>query len=254
MIENKKELSKRIKKLRIAKEFSQSYVAEKLCISQAAYSLLETSQNDVSIIHLRRLADLYDETCDFLITGNKRLIKMNLKNGFLPLIDAKAHAGFRKNFHKKDVMEDFEYYRIPGFNPTKDSVLIEVEGSSMEPTIIGGDILVCQTQHKIDRVLDGSLVVILTKDDLLTRRVYRQEQKDYFLIKTDNPDQEKNEEIKISNILQLFMVIGKVGHVLIPHREMAFKGKLESISKSIEFLNKEVYKINKKLRSGTTTK
>lgn len=238
-------LRNRLKDLRKKKDYSQSYVAEKLFISQAAYSLIENGQNAITAEHIIRLSKLYNITADFLLTGNKQLIDMTVENGFLPLINAKAHAGFLKNAHLEKVMEEFEYYKIPGYNPTKDSVLIEIEGDSMRPTIISGDVLICQTQKNLDYVLDGSVAVVVTKGELLTTRLFKHEDDNYFYMKSDNPDEDDKEDIKKSKIIQLLLVLGKVSNVLIPHRELAFKGRLSSLEESVDSLNKQVYKMEK---------
>lgn len=237
-------ISKRLKELRRKHNFSQSYVAEKLFISQAAYSLIENNQNALTAEHLVRLSKLYKTTADYILTGDKKLIRMTYENGFLPLIDAKAHAGFVKNAHLEDVMEEFEYYKVPGFNPTKESVLIEIVGESMKPTILSGDVLICQTQKKLEYVVDGSLVIIVTKGELLTTRVFKHSNEEYFIMQSDNPDEDDKTEIKKSEIIQLLMVLGKVSNVLVPHRELAFKGKLKSLEESVDALSKRVYKID----------
>lgn len=242
-------IGSRIKKLRKNNNFSQKEVAQKLFISQAAYSLMETSHNGIISEHVIRLSDLYKVTTDFILKGNTKLIEMDVKNGFLPFITRKAHAGFIKKLRNEDLSGDIEYYRIPGYNPTKDSILIEVEGNSMQPTVSSGDILICQKQKNFDRVLDGSIAVLVTKEDLVTKRLYRHEDDSYFWIESDNPDVDDRTELKKSNILQLLMVQGKASTVLIPHGEMAFKGKIRGLEETIDSLSREIYNIDKKLNS-----
>lgn len=245
-------ISNRLKELRNTNKYSQAFLAENLFISQAAYSLMESSKNSITSEHIVRLSKLYDVTADFLLTGNTKLINMTPENGFLPLIDAKAHAGYLKNAHKEDVMADFEYYRIPGYKPTKDSVLIEIEGESMQPTIMPGDVLICQTQTNLEYVLDGSIVVLVTEGELLTTRLFKHEDNNYFKMESDNPDNESKKEIRKSKILQLLLILGKVSTVLVPHRELAFKGKIKTLEESVESLNKEVYKISKMLQNKSS--
>ncbi|UJH92063.1 S24/S26 family peptidase [Antarcticibacterium sp. 1MA-6-2] len=172
---------------------------------------------------------------------------MTPKNGFLPLIDAKAHAGLIRNIHKEDLMDDFEYYKIPGYNPTKDSVLIEIEGDSMQPTILSGDVLICQTQHNLSYVVDGSLVVIVTEEDLFTKRIFKHENSDYFWLESDNPGETNKKKIKRSDIKQLLMIIGKVSNILIPHKELAYKGKIKVFQENLDSINQEIFKIKNKL-------
>ncbi len=247
-------IGQRLKMLRKKHSFSQQFIAEKLSISQAAYSLMENSHNGINSEHITRLSELYHVTTDFLLKGNKNLISMDSKNGFLPFINTKAHAGFFKKSHDHDVMDDFEFYRIPGYNPSKESVLIEIEGDSMQPTVMSGDILICQRQKKLDFVLDGSLAIISTKQDLLTKRLYKHENSEYFWMESDNPDEERRKQIRKSNILKLFMVHGKVSTALIPHKELAFKGKIKAMEDAIKALNIEVYDMSKLLQAIRTKK
>lgn len=218
-MDNRKEISLRLKKLRKTHNFSQLYVAENLFVSQAAYSHMESSVNAVTAEHILQLSNLYNVTTDYLLTGNKKIINMNPENGFLPLINAKAHAGFLKKARKGKVMEDFEYYKIPGYNPTKDSVLIEIEGKSMQPTILSGDVLICQTKNNLEYVMDGSIAILVTKGELLTTRLFKHEDNNYLWMESGNPDEADKKEIKKSKIIQLLLVLGKVSNVLISNKE-----------------------------------
>lgn len=244
---DRKGLISRLKDLRRKHKLTQAGVAEKLFVSQTAYSHMEANINAVSVDHLFTLSKLYNVTMEFLLTGNKKLIIMDSKNGFLPLINAKAHAGFLKGTSEENVMDDFEYYRIPGFNPTTDSVLIEIEGTSMQPTINEGDILICQQQRNFDYVIDGSTAILVTEDEFVLTRLFKHEDNRFFKIEGDNTDEVSKKEISKSKILKLFLVLGKVSNALLPHKEMAFKGKIKSLEESIDSLNKEVFKISKKL-------
>ncbi|WP_373059197.1 helix-turn-helix domain-containing protein [Zunongwangia sp. H14] len=80
----KEEISTRIKELRKKNGFSQNYVAKRLFISQAAYSLIENSQNGIGAEHILKLSKLYMVTTDYLLKGDKQLIKMSSENGFIP--------------------------------------------------------------------------------------------------------------------------------------------------------------------------
>ncbi|MEP6262773.1 MAG: LexA family transcriptional regulator [Gillisia sp.] len=247
---DRKGLISRLRELRTKHKFTQAFIAEKLFISQTAYSHLEANINAVSVDHLFTLSNLYNVTMEFLLTGNKKLIIMNSKNGFLPLINAKAHAGFLKGAPEENLTDDLEYYRIPGYNPTTDSVLIEIEGTSMQPTINEGDILICQQQRNFDYVIDGSTAILGTKDEFVLTRLFKHEDKRFFRIEGDNTDEISTKEIAKSKILKLFLVLGKVSNALLPHKEMAFKGKIKSLEESIDLLNKEVFKISEKLEKG----
>lgn len=249
-MDDRRGISTRLKELRKKHNFSQAVVAEKLYVSQSAYSHLETNVNAVTVDHLLNLCKLYNVTADYILTGNKNMITMNAENGFLPLINARAHAGFLRGAHEENVMDEYEFYRIPGYNPTKDSVLIEIVGKSMSPTINEGDILICQIQTNLDHVIDGSTAILVTEEEFLLTRLFTHEDKRYFRMEGDNLDEENKEEIKKSKIIKLLLVLGKVSNALIPHRELAFKGKLKTLEDSLESLSKEVFRISKKVESG----
>lgn len=136
------EIGSRMKKLRQNHNFSQTHVASVLFISQAAYSLIENSQNGIVVDHIIKLGKLYNVTTDYILTGNKNLVSISRETGFTPLLTSSAHAGFLENQDNDDFFDIKDWFRIPGFNPTKDQTLFKVEGESMSPTIFPGDILI----------------------------------------------------------------------------------------------------------------
>ncbi len=243
------EIGSRLKGLRKKNKFSQQYVAENLFISQAAYSLIENSQNGIVAEHIIGLSNLYEVTTDFILKGDKRLIRISPSQGFVPYVKVKAHAGFIKNGSKDLDYEDFEWYRIPGYNPTQDHLLFEAEGESMVPTVLPGDVLICQKHGNWDMILDGSVVVVVSNESVLVKRIVRQEKDNLFAFDNDNPEDNEVVELDYKEIKEIYMVRGKISNVLIPHHQMTSKGKIQNLEESIEYLKKELYTINKKLNS-----
>ncbi|MDT0644901.1 LexA family transcriptional regulator [Zunongwangia sp. F363] len=243
----KEEISNRIKELRKKHGFSQRYVAENLFISQAAYSLIENSQNGIVADHIIKLSGLYDVTTDFLLKGDKNLIRMSLSNGFVPFIKASAHAGFLKDYHMENWEDPYEWFRIPGFNPSQNQKLFEVEGDSMAPTVLPGDILICQTQKKLEKILDGSLILLVTEEAIIVKRLKLQPDPDYLLLESDNEEEVENIKISKNEIREVMMVRGKITGLLVPHHEIASKGKIRALEEALELLKKEVFKLNKKI-------
>lgn len=241
----------RIKMLRKKNGFSQSLVAEKLFISQAAYSLIENSQNGIAVDHIINLSKLYKVTTDFILKGDKYLIKIDPSNGFIPLIRAKAHAGFIKNLHDEhNSFEVSDWYRIPGYNPAHEQKLFEVAGDSMSPTLLNGDVIICQIQPNIENVLDGSLLLLVTETGILIKRIRLNSDKEYLFLESDNDNyEEEQSKINKSDIYQAMVIRGKISSVLFPYHQIASKGKIQSMEEAIEFLKKELFKLNKKLSS-----
>ncbi len=61
------EYAKRIRLIRAHKGFTQEYVADKLAISQAAYSKMERKAGSCSLLTLEKVADVLEVTLPFLV-------------------------------------------------------------------------------------------------------------------------------------------------------------------------------------------
>lgn len=61
------EYAKRIRLIRAHKGFTQEYVADKLAISQAAYSKMERKAGNCSLLTLEKVADVLEVTLPFLV-------------------------------------------------------------------------------------------------------------------------------------------------------------------------------------------
>ena len=240
----------RLKELRKQNKFSQQFVAENLFISQAAYSLIENSQNGIVAEHIVNLSKLYEVTTDFILKGDNMLIRISPTQGFIPYVQQKAHAGYIQNAEVEiSPKEESDWYRIPGYNPAVDHMLFEIEGKSMLPTVLPGDIVICQKQKNWDNILDGSLVIVWTANSLLIKRIRSGDDKDYLKFENDNLDDSEIITFPRNDIKEILMVRGKISNVLVPTLQMSSGGKIKSMEESIEFLKKELYLITKKLNS-----
>ncbi len=247
----REEIGKRIKKLRQEKNLSQTHVAEILFITQAAYSLIENSQNGIVADHIISLSKLYNVPADFILTGQKNYIKIGRDTGFIPLLRAEAHAGFLNGIESEDLYDIKDWFRIPGFDPTKEQTLFEVEGNSMSPTIFPGDILICQLHTNIDNILDGSAVVILTVEGIMIKRLRQDKNVDYLVMENDNATYGETSKLKKKDVQKIMMIRGKISSVLIPHQETQEKARMQSLEESVGVLRQELFDMNKKLSSLT---
>lgn len=246
---NRLAIGARLKELRKQNEFSQQFVADNLFISQAAYSLIENSQNGIVAEHIINLSNLYEVTTDFILKGDNMLIRISPTQGFIPYIKQKAHAGFMHNSLINISSTDTEWYRIPGYNPTIDHILFEIEGKSMVPTVLPGDIVICQKQINWDNILDGSLVIISTTNSLLVKRIKLGMDKLHFRFENDHIEDPEILTIPKRDIKEIWMVRGKISNVLAPNYQISSDGKIQSLEESIEFLKQELDLITKKLNS-----
>ena len=250
-MKNRNAIGKRIRELRKKHKFSQSYIAEKLFISQAAYSLIENSQNGIVVDHIIKLSQIYDVTTDYILTGNTLLVKISPDNGFLPLIRVEAKAGFLESFKKGDVHDKLDWYKIPGYNGGNNQKLFEVEGKSMLPTVLPGDIVICQTQSKKNSVLEGSVVVVVTKDNVFVKRLYHDPNPNFLVLKSDNPQTPEDVDHKVSmaDVHELMIIRGKITNVLTPqHEELVSNSKIKALEDAIELLKEELSNVNQKLK------
>ena len=63
------------------------------------------------------LGRIYDVTADYILTGDKLVIKVGPGNGFVPLKKVEAQVEFLKNQKNSPKDVDSEWYRIPGYKP-----------------------------------------------------------------------------------------------------------------------------------------
>ena len=69
--EDKSGLGDRLAKVRKRAGFTQAYVADYIGVSQASVGRWEKGQDECSLGALHKLSALYDETLDYLITGQR---------------------------------------------------------------------------------------------------------------------------------------------------------------------------------------
>ncbi|MHA6281086.1 XRE family transcriptional regulator [Salinimicrobium sp. CAU 1759] len=242
-------IGSRIRELRKKHQYSQTFVANGLSITQAAYSRIENSSNGIVVDHIIKLSGLYQVTTDYILKGNDRLVEMTTKNGFVPFMSLRAQAGFIEANEKVINYDQTDWFKIPGFNPSLDQKLFEVEGNSMAPTILPRDILICQEQPKAKNLLNGTLVLLVTNKEVVVKR-FENLLKDSMRLSSDNPtDTEPTIEISLKDIKHIMIVCGKITSALVPHHQIVSEGKMKSLEESVNLLKKELFAINKKLHS-----
>lgn len=76
----------------------------------------------------------------FILTGDRLVVRIGPKTGFVPFIRVEAQAGFLKSHKNTARDEDYEWYRVPGFTPETNEKLFEIEGKSLIPAILGREL------------------------------------------------------------------------------------------------------------------
>jgi phage repressor protein C with HTH and peptisase S24 domain len=244
-------VSKQLKALRETAGLSQKKIALELKITQGAYSLIENGQNSITTEHLLTLSKLYSVPTDRILKGSHNAVTMSLKNGFIPLINVSAHAGFIENRKDEEWLGALEMYRIPGFDSYKDQKLFEVEGDSMMPTLMHGDVLITKHLDDLTAVIDGSIIVVITPKAVITKRIKKDLNNNSIILSSDNP---KYDDITYSlkNISEVLIVQGKVTRSLnvVDFKDDETSNKLEH---SVERIQRDIDQILEKVDQISTT-
>ena len=110
------EMGTRIKRLREERNYSQSYLAQKLGITQKAYSKIETNQTRLSVDDLLKIADILETSIDKLMgieTGNT-YNNYNTHNGDGIVINRAISDKIIELYDKLLAAKDEEIVRLKG--------------------------------------------------------------------------------------------------------------------------------------------
>lgn len=141
-----------------------------------------------------------------------------------------AQAGYAMHYEDPVFLRDFPRLDIPG-NPFKGDNYryFQVEGDSMIPTLIDGMQVIAQ---KIDpdywsQLQDYYIHVIVTHDRILVKRLFRFD-KDTLVMISDNEDLYPQQEIKYSDIKELWAVKRVLDWRMPPPKKFDIKGSKKS--------------------------
>jgi hypothetical protein len=148
----------------------------------------------------------------------------NLPPAYLaPLVGIKAQAGYVKSFEQTDFIEALEKYSLPpGVNPKGlEWSYFEVDGDSMEPTLSAGDVLLTSLLPHEDwsEIKNFCVYVILTDEQLLVKRVYRKNEKEWILI-SDNFETNPQVSLDVSQVKQVWTLRRHIRSKLPPPGEV----------------------------------
>ena len=151
--------SQNIKKLRKDRKLSQSRLAQELQVTQQAVGKWETGKSTPDSETLRRIAEFFNTSVDFLL-GVTKLVEnaVAVASGdyAIPIIGT-VKAGYNALAYNDDYGVEYANVR----NPEEYFYLI-VKGDSMEPRIKDGDLALV---HKQNTLNDGDLGVIVYGDN-----------------------------------------------------------------------------------------
>ncbi len=193
-------INQRFKTIRKENQLSQVELAKRLGVSQSVVSLIESGHSSVSVEVLKKLSHEFDLSADWLIFGGANFEKISTRNGYIPLVHAEAKAGYLTNHNEENYPDTLALYKIPGFEDGDFRIFL-VDGDSMLPSLHPHDKLVCQRFPEGQKIVDGSLYVMVTTKNILVKRLYTsQENPDFYVLRSDNhhypEDKIDNDEVK----------------------------------------------------------
>jgi phage repressor protein C with HTH and peptisase S24 domain len=140
----------------------------------------------------------------------------------VPLVAIKAQAGYIKGYEQVDFMDGLEQYSLPpGINPTGAVWrYFEIDGDSMEPSLSAGDVVLATMVPVEDwnDIKNFSVYIILTKDQLLIKRLYRKSNTEWVMI-SDNEESYPQVLLKVEDVNQLWLFRRHIRSRLIPPKE-----------------------------------
>lgn len=186
------EVGKMIASVRRERGLSQSQLAQKLNCSKQAISNYERGTRDPDYETLEAIADILNCPIAFFVSpedqarslagiygnyplpANLRPISA-LHRQHVPLI-GKVAAG-------QPIMAETDYDAYVD-SPVQCDAALEVQGDSMAPTYLPGDILYIKCQPRVD---DGRVAVVLLDDTATVKHVYRDPDGNGLTLISDNP-------------------------------------------------------------------
>jgi phage repressor protein C with HTH and peptisase S24 domain len=131
----------------------------------------------------------------------RRDLKSNDDPFLVPFVDVPAQAGYTKAYQQRDYIASLKKYPIlPDVDPTGAIWrYFQIEGHSMEPTFLPGDVILCSQVPREDwsDFKNFYTYVVVTDDNLWIKDVYRESEREWILLSQNaEPFSVKVEEVK----------------------------------------------------------
>lgn len=208
-------ISLNIKHLRKINKLSQEDLATKLETKRHNIGAWEEGRATPSIDILIRLAKIFSITIDDLLICNLEKVKIlkteNRIKG-IPLIPFEAVAGFPDNDNIGITFKDCEHYIVPEFMSKGVEFLIKIDGASMYPNYIHGDIIACKRIVEKLSIRFGKVYVIDSYGGVLLKRIFidKDNPEKYITLSSDNKEQYPAFSFLKSDIRSLSIVVGVI--------------------------------------------
>lgn len=140
----------------------------------------------------------------------KRRNKKSILNVYMvPLVPVKAQAGYSKSHDQIEFLEALEKYPLlPGISPIGANWrYFEVEGTSMEPTLQSGDLVLTSQIHQMDweNLRNFYIYVLVTNINVLIKRVVAKNPLEWVLI-SDNENEYPQQLLSVEDVKEVWVL------------------------------------------------
>jgi hypothetical protein len=211
---------------------SRQFALELDYLPQSLSEILK-GRRDVTIEVIRKAIEIYRMNPLFIFTGEGSLFLQEEHHGNLHVLTVvtdvsnderivhvpiPAQSGYVKDLTDINFIKNLPSFTLPDYKyKVGTHRCFDVAGDSMEPTLFEGDKVICSYIEPAlweSAIKDNYVYVIVTKDDIVTRRASSQLKTGKFLeVKSDN-NQYEAYEIPLSNIKEIWYVRAKISPFL----------------------------------------
>lgn len=173
---------RRLRELRLKSGLSQSVVAAALGVTQQAYANYESAKRELSPENLRKLADFFDVSVDYLL--ERDAFDSNAPSPKPPSspdsIWVPVLGDVAAGIPIEAVTDIVGHEEIPkALAATGEFFGLRIKGSSMEPRICAGDVVIVRKQ---DDAETGDIAVVLVNGDAATVKKIKKRPEGLLLI------------------------------------------------------------------------
>jgi transcriptional regulator with XRE-family HTH domain len=127
--------------------------------------------------------------------------------GGIPLVQQAAVAGLPGGQLEGEILENAPQLFIPGMPGGADRIAITVDGDSMIPTLLHGDILLCERIRDTLSIRIDTIHLVVTREGALVKRL--RVLADRLELRSDNP-QLAPYTLPLADVLQLWVVMRRI--------------------------------------------
>ena len=219
---------KALKSLRQSRGYSQQYIADELGVSRQTYSNYELGKREAPYETLRRLADLFDVSIDFLLSGaavsrleKKQILPYNCVGmQEVPLVPVYGTiAAGNPILAQEDIIG---YEPAEGVKNPEEYFYLSVQGDSMiNRGIFDGDLMVVRKQNNAEV---GEVVIARIDGEEATAKILAMSESGFYLKPAnDAMDESGNRIYKDIHPQHGWEIMGVVDNVIHrPDKELKF--------------------------------